>query len=119
MKPHDTIQSDSASGSHPQPDQPGHDQPGHDGQGSEPQHAAAERSPAIATAPAQAASSQPGGRQWLLRVGIKFAAVILVAVTLFSLVGLAQWQGWLTTGASGIAADAGDGEAKRYICPMM
>ncbi|MCC7333984.1 MAG: efflux RND transporter periplasmic adaptor subunit [Pirellulaceae bacterium] len=72
------------------------------------------------------AESRLGGWSWLVRFGLKSAMVVAVGAVLLVMIGLAQRSEWITAGGisgSGNAAqsvsDAGGGEDKRYICPMM
>ena len=66
-----------------------------------------------------------GGFGWLLRVTVNAAAVVVVAAAVLFMIGLAQRSEWVTAnGFSGgvdgeDVVDAGGGEEKRYICPMM
>ena len=79
------------------------------------------------SANAEAQSSAPqsvGGMKWLMRTGVQAATVVVVAGLVFFLLGVAQRTKWLT--ADGFSGDkgeavpeAGGGEDKRYICPMM
>ena len=79
------------------------------------------------TAPVEAKPTAPksgGGMKWLLRTGVQAATVVVVAGLVFFLLGVAQRTEWLTAdGFSGgqgeSVAEAGGGEDKRYICPMM
>ncbi len=69
-------------------------------------------------------STRPNRADWLLRIGMRAGAVVSVAVLVIFLLGVAQRTGWLTAdgfsgGPSQSVTEAGDGEDKRYICPMM
>jgi Cu(I)/Ag(I) efflux system membrane fusion protein len=59
-----------------------------------------------------------------MRVGVQASTIVIVAGLVFFLLGVAQRTKWLTvdgfSGGKGEAvAEAGGGEDKRYICPMM
>ncbi|TWT51410.1 Cation efflux system protein CusB precursor [Rubripirellula amarantea] len=77
--------------------------------------------------PVEAQPSVPqsgGGMKWLMRTGVQAATIVTVAGLVFFLLGIAQRTKWLTadgfSGSKGEAvAEAGGGEDKRYICPMM
>ncbi|TWU55983.1 efflux RND transporter periplasmic adaptor subunit [Rubripirellula reticaptiva] len=77
--------------------------------------------------PVEAQPSVPqsgGGMKWLIRTGVQAATIVTVAGLVFFLLGIAQRTKWLTadgfSGSKGEAvAEAGGGEDKRYICPMM
>lgn len=65
------------------------------------------------------------GRTWLIRFAVRLTGVLAVGALLLCFLGLAQRTEWLTVdGFSGAANGAtiqagGDGEKKRFICPMM
>ena len=75
--------------------------------------------------PPPAAEAKFGGLGWLLRVGVNAAAILVVAAMILVMIGFAQRSEWITAngffgGGEGEAvADAGAGQEKRYICPMM
>lgn len=90
---------------------------------SEPTEAAVEESPTPVEAQSNATQSG-GGTKWLMRTGVQAATVVIVAGLVFFLLGVAQRTKWLTadgfSGGNGEAVEeAGGGEEKRYICPMM
>ncbi|MBB3205036.1 Cu(I)/Ag(I) efflux system membrane fusion protein [Rhodopirellula rubra] len=90
---------------------------------SEPAETAVEESPTPVEAQSNATQSG-GGMKWLMRTGVQAATVVIVAGLVFFLLGVAQRTKWLTAdGFSGgndeAVAEAGVGEEKRYICPMM
>ncbi|QDV82143.1 efflux RND transporter periplasmic adaptor subunit [Stieleria magnilauensis] len=80
-----------------------------------------------APTPVEAQSSATlsgGGMKWLMRTGVQGATVVIVAGLVFFLLGVAQRTKWLTAdgfsgGRGGAVEEAGGGEEKRYICPMM
>ena len=89
-----------------------------------------ERTEAVVDETSAIAEAQPrvpqsvGGMKWLMRTGVQAATVVVVAGLVFFLLGVAQRTKWLT--ADGFSGDkgeavpeAGGGEDKRYICPMM
>lgn len=86
--------------------------------------------PAQAVQAAQAATGSAevhlGGWSWLVRFAVKSSIVLGVAALLLTMLGFAQRSEWISaTGLLGQQAasagqgEAGSGEAKRYICPMM
>mgnify|MGYP003663128076 CR=1 FL=1 len=90
---------------------------------SEPAETAVEESPTPVEAQSNATQSG-GGMKWLMRTGVQAATVVIVAGLVFFLLGVAQRTKWLTadgfSGGNGEAVEeAGGGEEKRYICPMM
>lgn len=90
---------------------------------SEPAETAVEESPTPVEAQSTATQSG-GGMKWLMRTGVQAATVVIVAGLVFFLLGVAQRTKWLTadgfSGGNGEAVEeAGGGEDKRYICPMM
>ena len=90
---------------------------------SEPVETVAEETPSPIEAKPTAPKSG-GGMKWLVRTGVQAATVVVVAGLVFFLLGVAQRTEWLTAdGFSGgqgeSVAEAGGGEDKRYICPMM
>lgn len=69
-------------------------------------------------------TKQDGGAKWLVRTGVQAATIVIVAGLVFFLLGVAQRTEWLTAdgfsgGQGDVVAEAGGGEDKRYICPMM
>ncbi|MCP4888315.1 MAG: HlyD family efflux transporter periplasmic adaptor subunit [Planctomycetaceae bacterium] len=89
----------------------------------EPAETAVEEAPTPVEAQSNAIQSG-GGMKWLMRTGVQAATVVIVAGLVFFLLGVAQRTKWLTadgfSGGKGEAvAEAGGGEDKRYICPMM
>lgn len=89
---------------------------------SEPAATAEETPPPVETK--SVVSKNDGGAKWLVRTGVQAATVVVVAGLIFFLLGVAQRTKWLTadgfSGGQGEAvAEAGGGEDKRYICPMM
>ncbi|WDQ17056.1 efflux RND transporter periplasmic adaptor subunit [Rhodopirellula sp. P2] len=90
---------------------------------SEPAETAVEESPTPVEAQSNATQSG-GGMKWLMRTGVQAVTVVIVAGLVFFLLGVAQRTKWLTadgfSGGNGEAVEeAGGGEEKRYICPMM
>ncbi|WP_442512179.1 efflux RND transporter periplasmic adaptor subunit [Novipirellula sp. SH528] len=91
---------------------------------------------AVDSSPAEAISHQApvttapvgeakfGGFGWLLRVGANAGAVTVVAALVLIMIGVAQRFDWITpdgfsgAGVGNAVSAAGDGEEKRYICPM-
>lgn len=80
--------------------------------------------PEATASSAALAETKVAGFGWLLRVGVNAAAVTAVAALILVMIGFAQRSQWVTAngfsgGESEAVADAGGGEEKRYICPMM
>ncbi|TWU39873.1 Cation efflux system protein CusB precursor [Novipirellula aureliae] len=74
--------------------------------------------------PSPTSPSSTSGARWLMRTGVQAATVVIVAGLVFFLLGVAQRTKWLTAdgfsdGQGESIAEAGGGEDKRYICPMM
>lgn len=79
----------------------------------------------IEATPETLADSKFGGIGWLVRVGVNVGAVATLAALILFMIGVAQRSEWITAngfsggGESEAVVDAGAGDDKRYICPMM
>jgi len=76
--------------------------------------------PASTTSKTPSGIPHSSGSQWLLRVGMQCAALLVTVVVCITLVGVAQRLGWIRSNAGDSSASTHDESAGQgvYTCPM-